>query len=67
MGMARGEPHSNETVREFLDSPYNASHLFFAKHVLPDLDTTDMKIDGHITSLARRLRDVQEEVQHENL
>lgn len=56
MGMTRGEQHQNRVVREFLSSHSEASHLFFAKHVLPDLETTGMNIDHHITSLARRLR-----------
>lgn len=67
MGMTRNEQHPSKTVREFLNSHSDASHLFFAKHVLPDLETTNMDIDHHITSLARRLREEREEVQHENL
>ncbi|MGB3739609.1 MAG: hypothetical protein WA948_09670 [Pontixanthobacter sp.] len=66
MGMTRGEQHPSKTVREFLNSHSNASHLFFAKHVLPDLETTNMNIDHHITSLARRLCEERGEVQHED-
>lgn len=53
--MGRGQQHQNKIVREFLNSYSEASHLFFAKHVLPDLETKGMDIDHNITSLARRL------------
>jgi hypothetical protein len=62
----RGEQHPNEIVREFLRSHSDASHLFFAKQVVPQLEPIDFKIDHHITALARRLREVDKEVQHEN-
>lgn len=55
--MTQGRQHLNKTVREFLNGHSDASHLFFAKHVLPDLDTTGMEIDYQITDLARRLRE----------
>ncbi|MTD41178.1 hypothetical protein GIX45_21665 [Erwinia sp. CPCC 100877] len=55
MGMSSGQPHKNKIVREFLRSHSDASHLFFAIQVLPQLVLTDFEIDYHITSLARRL------------
>lgn len=67
MGIKRGGQHPSKIVRAFLNSHSDASHLFFAKHVLPDLETTNMKIDHQITSLARRLREEREDVRHENI
>lgn len=64
--MTRGKPHPNKTVREFLRSYSDASHLFFAKHVLPDLEATDMDIDHRITGLAHRLNEKSEKAQHES-
>ena len=64
--MGRGEQHPHEIVREFLRSHSDASHLFFAIQVVPQLESIDFEIDHHITSLARRLREDSEEVQHEN-
>jgi hypothetical protein len=66
MSMGRGEQHPHEIVREFLRSHSDASHLFFAIQVVPQLESIDFEIDHHITSLARRLREDSEEVQHEN-
>lgn len=62
MGMGRGKLHPNKIVREFLRTHSDASHLFFAKHVVPQLDTIDFEIDYHITGLARRLREENEGV-----
>ena len=67
MGMARGVPHPNKIVRELLRSHSDASHLFFAKQIVPQLDPLDFEIDHHITSLARGLREESEEVQHEDI
>lgn len=67
MGMTRGVPHPNRIVREFLKSHADASHLFFADQIVPQLDPIDFDIDYHITSLARRLREEPEEVQHEDI
>ncbi|MEO1240897.1 MAG: hypothetical protein AAFX54_03225 [Pseudomonadota bacterium] len=64
MGMERGVPHKNKTVREFLSSFSDASHLFFAKHIIPQFEAVDFEVDHHITDLERRLRDDEEEVQH---
>lgn len=66
-GMTRGVPHPNKIVREFLKSHSDASHLFFADQILSQLDQIDFEVDCHITSLARRLREECEEVQHEDL
>ena len=61
MSMGRGKQHSNKIVREFLRSHSDASHLFFAKQVMPQLGPIDFEIDHHITTLARRLRKNDEE------
>lgn len=66
MSMGRGEQHPNKIVREFLRSHSDASHLFFAKQVVPQLEPIDFDIDHHITALARRLCEDDEEVQHED-
>lgn len=66
MSMSRGQPHPNKIVREFLSSHADASHLFFAKQVIPRLDIIDFEIDYHITNLSRRLREEGKEVQHED-
>ena len=66
MSMGREEQHPNEIVREFLRSHSDASHLFFAKQVMPQLEPIDFEIDHYITTLARRLREDDEEVQHED-
>jgi hypothetical protein len=44
-------------VRAFLKTLSDASHLFLAKQVVPQLerDSIDFEIDRHITELARRL------------
>ncbi|MDO6477364.1 hypothetical protein Q4520_18235 [Alteromonas sp. 1_MG-2023] len=67
MGMMRGGQHPNRIVREFMKSHADASHLFFADQIVPQLDPIDFDIDYHITNLARRLRESLEEVQHENI
>ncbi|WP_261821784.1 hypothetical protein [Pragia fontium] len=61
MGMSIGKPHKNKIVREFLRSHSDASHLFFAIQILPQLDPIDFKIDYHITSLARSLSEINGE------
>lgn len=66
MSMGQGEQHPNEIVREFLRSLSDASHLFFAKQVVPQLEPIDFEIDYHITDLARRLHENDEEAQHED-
>jgi hypothetical protein len=67
MGMSRGRPHPNNTVRAFLDTHADASHLFFAQHIMPDLDASDIDVEHEITSLIRRLGQEDEEVQNEVL
>jgi hypothetical protein len=68
MSIGRGgqHQHPNKIVREFLKSHSDASHLFFAKQVVPQLEPIDFEIDHHITALARRLGEDNEEVQHED-
>jgi len=66
MGMARVVPHPNKIVREFLKSHADASHLFFADQIVPQLDQIDFEIDHQITNLADRLREEGEEVQNED-
>jgi hypothetical protein len=56
-GIDRGKPHPNKIVREFLSSISEASHLFFAIQILPQLGPVEFTIDHHITSLERRLSD----------
>lgn len=63
MDMSRGRPHPNKTVRAFLESHAEASHLFFALHVVPDIDTSDIDVEHEITSLLRRLGQEDEEVE----
>jgi len=67
MGMSRGRPHPNKTVRAFLDSHADASHLFFAKHIMPDIDSSGIDVEHEITDLLRRLGQEDEEVEHEVL
>lgn len=66
MSMGLREQHPNKIVREFLRSLSDASHLFFAKQVVPQLELIDFELDHHITTLARQLRENDEEVQHED-
>lgn len=66
MSMGRGKQHPNKIVREFLRSFSEASHLFFAKQIVPQLEQIDFEIDHHITSLERRLREDDEEKQNED-
>ncbi|MCH4810427.1 hypothetical protein [Vreelandella neptunia] len=61
MSFGEGKAHYNKLVNEFLKSHSDASHLFFAIHVLPFLGTDDFKIDHRITSIARKLREEEAE------
>ncbi|PMG24934.1 hypothetical protein BCU96_05545 [Vibrio lentus] len=55
-GIGRGKAHRNKVIRAFLrDSFSDASHLFIALHILPQLGSVDFKIDHHISSLKRSL------------
>lgn len=67
MGMTRGEQHPNKIVREFLNTHSDASHLFFAEHVLSDIEIADIDIDRQITDLARRLKEKREDIKREDL
>ncbi|EMN7213450.1 hypothetical protein WB841_001117 [Vibrio vulnificus] len=69
MGMVQrgGGAHPNIIVREFLRSRSDASHLFFATQIVPQLDPLDFEIDYHISSLSQRLLDESEEVSHEDI
>ncbi|HQV87713.1 MAG TPA: hypothetical protein PLP93_11395 [Nitrosomonas sp.] len=66
LSLGQGKKHPNKIVREFLRSHSEASHLFFAKQVVPQLEQIDFEIDHHITSLERRLREHDEEKQNED-
>jgi hypothetical protein len=61
MEMNRGNPQMNKVVREYLRSHSDASHLFTAIHLLPQLDLIDFEIDNYVTNLARRLDEGSEE------
>jgi len=62
MGMTRGKLHPNKLVREFLASNSDASHLFFAKKIVPQLEKIDFEMNFHITALASRLNEDSDEV-----
>ncbi|WP_434536263.1 hypothetical protein [Alcanivorax sp.] len=62
MGMERATLHPNIIVREFLMMHSDASHLFFAKHIVPQLGPIDFDVDHRITDFSRRLREESEEV-----
>ncbi|WP_227698833.1 hypothetical protein [Pseudomonas putida] len=62
MGMTRGKLHPNKIVRAFLASNSDASHLFFAKKIVPQLEKIDFEINYHITALVRRLNEGNEGV-----
>ncbi|MCY4101206.1 MAG: hypothetical protein OXF46_09840 [Rhodobacteraceae bacterium] len=57
IGMDRGKPHQNKIVREFLGSEADASQLFFAYHIVPQLNSFDIEIGYQISDLARRLHE----------
>jgi hypothetical protein len=62
MSMRRGAQHQNRIVKEFLRLRSHASHLFFAKQVVPQFELIDFEIDHHITTLVRRLHEDDKEV-----
>jgi hypothetical protein len=66
MRRGREKQHPNKLVGIFLESFSDASHLFFAKHIIPQLGQIDFEIDHKITSLASKLNEDDEEVQHED-
>lgn len=56
MGMGRGKPHKNKVIRAFLRNSFSdASHLFIALHILPQLGSVDFEIGHDISSLKRSL------------
>ncbi|WP_207208057.1 hypothetical protein [Salipiger sp. IMCC34102] len=55
MSYRRGNQHESKVVDEFLRSHAEASHLFFALHVLPLVEPTDFDVDRQITSFAKDL------------
>lgn len=61
MNFGRNKQHPNHLIREFLRSFSDASHLFFAKQILPRLETPNFEIDHRITSLAKRLGGEEDE------
>lgn len=63
MGMSGGKPHPNITVRAFLDSHADASHLFFARHIMPKIDASDIDVDHEISSILYQLKRAEEEAQ----
>lgn len=65
MGWGPRKRHPEKLVRVFLHSHTEASHLFFAKYVLPQLESIDFQVDHRITSLQRSLNEGDSEVQNE--
>ncbi|RVU86655.1 hypothetical protein EOL70_00065 [Leucothrix sargassi] len=63
--MYEGGKHPNRIVQEFLRSGSDASHLFFAKQVLPRLESTDLDVNYRIRAIAQRLNEESEEVENE--
>lgn len=66
MGGQRGKRHPNNIIRAFLMSHSEASHLFFAKQVVPQIESIDFDIDYQITALASRLHQDDGKEQHED-
>ncbi|MGT0149349.1 hypothetical protein ACT691_05310 [Vibrio metschnikovii] len=61
MGMNRGEAHRNKIIRAFLSNSFSdASHLFIALHILPQLGSVDFEIGHDISSLKRSLEDTED-------
>ena len=66
IGFERKKRHPNKIVREFLSAFSEASHLFFAIHIVPQIESPNFKIDRHITDLVRRLGNDNSKGQNEN-
>lgn len=66
VGGMRGNQHPNQIVREFMRSRSDPSHLFFAKHIIPQINPLDFDVDYRITNLVRRLSEEHEEVHYED-
>ena len=62
MGFGNAKQHKNKIVRVFLQSHSDASHLFFAVQIIPQIDVIDFNIDHNITDLARYLLEDEDEV-----
>lgn len=60
MGLERGKLHPHKTVREFLGSLSDASHLFLAAHIIPQFEVVNFEMDHRITHLEQRLRSKEE-------
>lgn len=59
--MNRGKAHKNKIIRAFLSNSFSdASHLFIALHILPQLGSVDFEIGHDISSLKRSLEDTED-------
>lgn len=65
--MTGGRAHPSPIVREFMRSHADASHLFFAQTVFPQLGKVDFEVDRNIIDLVDQLSGPDEEGQHEDL
>jgi hypothetical protein len=59
---SHGHQHHSKIVTEFLRSHSSASHLFLALEILPNIDTSDIKLNYQVENLADRLADTADEV-----
>lgn len=50
-----GPKHPSQIVDEFRGGYYSASDVFFALHVLSDVDRSDVKINHQITNFKSRI------------
>lgn len=66
MSKGQGKEHPNKVVREFLRSNSDASHLFFADQIVPQLESLDFEVDRYISDLAHGLREDNDEVGNED-
>lgn len=60
MGMTLGRSHPNKIVRAFLQSHSDASHLFFASYIVPQLEGSDFKLSYQIRDLVAQLLENEE-------
>lgn len=61
MDMNRGKTHKSKIIRAFLSNSFSdASHLFIALHILPQLGSVDFEIGHDISSLKRSLEDTED-------
>lgn len=62
LSSGRGKEHTNKIVREFIRQSFaEASHLFIAVHVLPQLVPIDFEVNHYISSISDRLTVSSEE------